>query len=139
MLHDEDVELIILDDEDGMDDYRNARRRSSSSRSRSRGRGRRGRTGRGRRDRGGRSGLQGRSEAGDILRKDTGGLSTGKLVEAGAQILAAIQPLPSAPAATLKLETDLANMVLYQKALAEHAKRDEQLRTVGSLASKLFA
>ena len=66
-------------------------------------------------------------------------MSTGKLVEAGAQVLAAIQPLPAAPVATMKLETDLANMVLYQKALAEHAKRDEQLRTVGSLASKLFA
>ena len=41
--------------------------------------------------------------------------------------------------ATGKLEADMENLMLYQKALAEHAKRDEQLRTVGSLASKFFA
>ena len=77
--------------------------------------------------------------AGAIIRRDTGGLSTGVLVQAGAQVLAAIQPLPSAPIATGKLEADMENLMLYQKALAEHAKRDEQLRTVGSLAGKLFA
>jgi hypothetical protein len=61
------------------------------------------------------------------------------MIEAGAQVLAAIQSLPLAPVATGKVEQDVANMVLYQAALAEHAKRDEQLRTLGSLASKLFA
>ena len=80
-----------------------------------------------------------RPTAGTIIRRDTGGLSTGVLIESGAQVLAAIQPLPQAPVATGKLEDDLSNLVLYQKALAEHAKRDEQLRTVGSLASKFFA
>jgi len=137
-MNDEDIEVIILDEDDEMDDVRNARvvSRSGGSRSRSRGRsGRRisGRSGRGRRSSGPR-----RGRSGELVRQD-GELSTGKLVEAGAQILAAIQPLPSAPVATGKLETDLANMVLYQKALAEHAKRDEQLRTVGSLGAKLFA
>jgi hypothetical protein len=130
----EDIaEIVIVDDDDDLDDdYRNARRRSRPSRSR------------GRRSRGGRSRgriirSNPRQNAGSIVRRDTGGLSTGVLIEAGAQLLAAIQPLPNAPVATGKLEIDMENMMLYQKALAEHAKRDEQLRTVGSLASKFFA
>jgi hypothetical protein len=68
-----------------------------------------------------------------------GGLSTGQLVEVGAQILAAIQPLPAAPVATGKADVDVGNLMLYQNALAVHAKRDEQLRTVGSLVGKLLA
>lgn len=79
------------------------------------------------------------ANAGPVVRRDTGGLSYGVLVEAGAQALAAIQPLPAPPVATGKVEIDVGNLMLYQQALAEHAKRDEQLRTVGSLASKLFA
>jgi hypothetical protein len=67
-----------------------------------------------------------------------GGLSTGQLVEVGAQILAAIQPLPAAPVATGKADTDVGNLILYQGALAVHAKRDEQLRTLGSLVGKLL-
>ena len=35
------------------------------------------------------------------------------------------------------LETDVANLVLYQGALASHAKRDEQVRTLGGLVAKL--
>ena len=68
-----------------------------------------------------------------------GGLSTGELVEVGAQILAAIQPLPAAPVATGKVEIDVGNLMLYQNALAVHAKRDEQLRTLGSLVGKLLS
>jgi len=76
---------------------------------------------------------------GPVVRTDTGGLSYGVLIEAGAQVLAAIQPLPAPPVATGRVEIDVGNLMLYQQALAEHAKRDEQLRTVGSLANKLFA
>ena len=139
----EDVaEIVIIDDDDDFEDdyeFRNARRdhrtrRSSSRPTRARygGRPARGRIVRTRPTRS-------RTNTGSIIRHDTGSLSTGVLVEAGSQILAAIQPLPSAPVATGKLETVMENLMLYQKALAEHAKRDEQLRTVGSLASKFFA
>lgn len=60
------------------------------------------------------------------------------IFEAGAQALAAIQPLPDPPVAIGEAGIDLGNLVLYQQALAEHAKRDEQLRTIGSIAGKLL-
>ena len=147
------AEILVLDDDDDddfdefddFDDFRNARRRG---RGRGRGRGRRGER-RGRRGRRGRptnivrgtgSGRRRRSaNAGPVLRHDTGGLSTGVLIEAGAQIMSAIQPLPAPPVGTGKAEVDVPNLMIYQQALAEHAKRDEQLRTLGSLASKFFA
>lgn len=66
-----------------------------------------------------------------------GRLTTGQIVEMIAQGFAAMQSLPGAPVATRDLETDIANMVLYQGALASHAKRDEQWRTLGSLVAKL--
>jgi hypothetical protein len=141
-------EIIILDDDELDDelDYRNARTNRRDRRG----------FGRGSRGRGGRRSTGGRrvgvrrpssrrpvpfrpENAGPVIRDDTGGLSTGVLVDAGAQVLAAIQPLPTPPVATGKAEVDLANLILYQQAIAEHAKRDEQLRTIGSLASKLFA
>jgi hypothetical protein len=135
----EDVtEIVILDEDEFEDEYRNAardhrsRRRSAPPPRRINGRGSRAIvTTRPRSRR--------RANAGAIVRPDTGSLSTGTLVEAGSQILAAMQPLPIAPVATGELVTDMENLMLYQRALAEHAKRDEQLRTVGSLASKLFA
>jgi hypothetical protein len=68
-----------------------------------------------------------------------GNLTTSEAVEVGSQILAAIQPLPVAPLATGRVETDVENLVLYQNALAIHAKRDEQLRTIGSLVGKLLS
>ncbi len=138
---DEFTEILILDDDaiDGEDyrnatrDYRSGRRPPSRPGARS--------------ARGGRRAIIRRPTShtsvrggnNPIVRRDTGGLSTGMMVEAGAQVLAAIQSLPLPPVATGKVEKDIANMVLYQAALAEHAKRDEQLRTIGSLASKLFA
>lgn len=67
-----------------------------------------------------------------------GGLSTGEIVEMAAQILAAIQPLPGAPSAQGHVETDVENLVTYQTALATHAKRDEQLRTLGNLIGRLL-
>lgn len=134
------AEIVILDDDDDLEDdyeFRNARRDHRTRRSSRRPT--RSRFGGGRRSRGRIVRTNPRSNAGSIVRRDTGGLSTGVLVQAGAQVLAAIQPLPTAPVATGKLEADMENLMLYQKALAEHAKRDEQLRTVGSLASKFFA
>ena len=66
-----------------------------------------------------------------------GGLALGQIIEMASQVLAALQPLPVAPVATKEAATDVGNLVLYQSALASHAKRDEQLRTLGSLISKL--
>ena len=66
------------------------------------------------------------------------GFSTGELIELAAQLLAAIQPLPGAPSAQGHVETDVENLVVYQTALATHAKRDEQLRTLGGLLGRLL-
>ena len=67
-----------------------------------------------------------------------GGMTTAELVDVAAQILAAIQPLPAAPTAAGDVETDVENLVMYQTALATHAKRDEQLRTLGSLLGRFL-
>ncbi len=66
-----------------------------------------------------------------------GRLSAGQLVEEAVKIIAALQSLPTAPAPTKDSSTDLANMVTYQSALADHAKKDERLRTLGSLVARL--
>jgi len=66
-----------------------------------------------------------------------GKLTTGQVVEMVAQLFAALQTLPTAPTATKDVDTDLGNMVLYQTALAQHAKRDEQVRALGGLIAKL--
>ena len=66
-----------------------------------------------------------------------GNLTTGQVVEMVAQVFAALQGLPAAPVATKDVAIDVGNMVLYQGALASHAKRDEQLRTLGALVAKL--
>ncbi len=66
-----------------------------------------------------------------------GGFTIGQIVEMAAQALAALQPLPGAPTATSDVGTDVGNLILYQSAIAQHAKRDEQVRTLGSLISKL--
>ncbi|MCA9676979.1 MAG: hypothetical protein H6708_22320 [Kofleriaceae bacterium] len=70
-------------------------------------------------------------------RRFLAGLPTGQLLELAAQILAAIQPLPGAPVAQGNVETDVENLIAYQNALAMHAKRDEQLRTIGTLVAAL--
>jgi hypothetical protein len=46
-------------------------------------------------------------------------------------------PLPGAPSVTGDADTDSGNTILYQSALAQYAKRDEQVRTVGNLIVKL--
>lgn len=66
------------------------------------------------------------------------GLTTGELIDTGIQLLAAILPLPAAPVAQGESITDIENMVTYQGALASHAKRDEQFRTVGNLLVRIL-
>jgi hypothetical protein len=66
-----------------------------------------------------------------------GGLAIGQIIEMATQLLAALQPLPSAPISTADVAKDVGNLVMYQTALASHAKRDEQLRTLGSLIGQL--
>jgi hypothetical protein len=66
-------------------------------------------------------------------------LTTDEIVELAAQVFAAIQPLPPGPVASGDARIDIENLIVYQGALALHAKRDEQLRTVGSLLAKLIS
>lgn len=66
------------------------------------------------------------------------GMSTGELIDTAIQILAAIQPLPVAPTAQGDAGIDVENLVTYQGALATHAKRDEQLRTLGTLLVRIL-
>jgi hypothetical protein len=66
------------------------------------------------------------------------GMSTGELIDTAIQILAAIQPLPAAPVAQGESGLDVENLVTYQGALATHAKRDEQLRTLGNLLVRIL-
>jgi hypothetical protein len=60
------------------------------------------------------------------------------IIEMVAQGFAALQSLPPPPNPTQETGTNVANMLVYQRALAEHAKRDEQIRTFGNLAAKLL-
>ena len=64
-------------------------------------------------------------------------VTTGQLVELATMIIAAIMPLPAAPVVQGEAKTDMTNQLAYTSALALHAKRDEQLRTVGALVGKL--
>jgi hypothetical protein len=66
-----------------------------------------------------------------------GRISTGQIVDLVAQIFAALMPLPAAPTGTSDANTDVGNLILYQGALAQYAKRDEQVRTLGNLVTKL--
>ena len=64
-------------------------------------------------------------------------LSAGKIVDMAAQVFAALTSLPDAPVATADPATDVPNLITYQSSLASYAKRDEQIRTLGSLVAKL--
>jgi hypothetical protein len=68
-----------------------------------------------------------------------GNLSTDEIVELAAQAFAVFQALPAAPNATGDTKLDVENLITYQTALALHAKRDEQVRLIGSLAAKLLS
>lgn len=67
-----------------------------------------------------------------------GKLTTGQVVELVAGLFAMLQPLPAAPVATRDTATDVNNLILYQGAIAQHAKRDEQVRTLGGLVGKVL-
>jgi hypothetical protein len=67
-----------------------------------------------------------------------GGMTGGQLVDLVAQIFAAVMPLPASPTATSDPSTDVPNLITYQGALAQYAKRDEQIRTLGNLVTKLL-
>jgi hypothetical protein len=74
-----------------------------------------------------------------------GGL--GSLADVIAQIFAAVMPLPAAPNpigsdvadtnTSIDTNANTKNLITYQTALASYAKRDEQIRTIGSLLKKL--
>ena len=66
-----------------------------------------------------------------------GRMTTGQLIDLVAQIFAALMPLPAAPVGTTDANTDVGNLILYQGSLAQYAKRDEQVRTLGNLVQKL--
>jgi hypothetical protein len=66
------------------------------------------------------------------------GMTTGELIDTGIQVLAAIQALPAAPTAQGEAHVDVENLITYQGALWQHAKRDEQLRTLGGLLARVL-
>ncbi len=68
-----------------------------------------------------------------------GAMPVGQILEMVAVAFAALTPLPVAPNSTRDTNTDVGNLILYQAALAQHAKRDEQVRTIGNLVAKLVA
>jgi hypothetical protein len=67
-----------------------------------------------------------------------GNLDRGELIEIAGMLLGALMPLPAAPAPTENAITNQTNQVLYQQALAAHAKLDERIRTLGSIVGKLI-
>ena len=66
-----------------------------------------------------------------------GKMTTGQVIDMVAQIFAALMPLPAAPVATADAATDISNLITYNGSLAQYAKRDEQVRTLGNLVTKL--
>ncbi|HEU4733444.1 MAG TPA: hypothetical protein VFT22_36375 [Kofleriaceae bacterium] len=66
------------------------------------------------------------------------GVNLGSLVELIGQGFAAIRSLPTPPTASGESGIDVANLTLYQQALAEHGKTDEQIRTAVHIIGKLL-
>lgn len=68
-----------------------------------------------------------------------GRMTLGQVAELAAQAVAALMSLPQPPSPEVEGDpnTNIANLVIYQNELAKHAKRDEQLRTLGSLVARL--
>jgi hypothetical protein len=66
-----------------------------------------------------------------------GNLHAGQVIAMVAEALAAFRALPAAPVATRDVPTDVANQITYDTALAQHAKTDEQIRTIGHLVGRL--
>ena len=67
-----------------------------------------------------------------------GRVNVGQLVELIGAGFAALKSLPTAPVSTGDVTTDVANLVTYQQAIAEHGKLDEQIRTGASIIAKLL-
>ncbi len=67
-----------------------------------------------------------------------GNLTVGGALDLAAEGIAALWPLPVAPVTTGDTSTDVQNHVLYQTALAVHTKRDERIRTLGTVLSRLI-
>jgi hypothetical protein len=66
-----------------------------------------------------------------------GRFTIAQVIDAVVKGFAAMKSLPTAPAPTRDTATDVANMVRYQNALADHAKFDERIRTLGDIVAKL--
>jgi hypothetical protein len=67
-----------------------------------------------------------------------GGINIGQVIDLVGQGFAALKALPAAPSSTGEVTTDVANLTLYQRALAEHGKLDEQIRTGVHIVAKLL-
>ncbi len=65
-------------------------------------------------------------------------VNIGSLVDMIGQGFAAMRSLPTPPTASGEGGTDIANLTLYQQALAEHGKSDEQIRTAVHIIGKLL-
>jgi hypothetical protein len=65
-------------------------------------------------------------------------VNIGSLIDLIGQGFAAIRSLPTPPTASGDGSTDVANLTLYQQALAEHGKTDEQIRTAVHIIGKLL-
>jgi len=65
-------------------------------------------------------------------------VSIGMLVDLAGQGFAAIRALPTPPTTSGDGSTDVANLTLYQQALAEHAQTDERIRTAVHILGKLL-
>jgi hypothetical protein len=129
----DDDDIIILDEND--DDLRNAVVVRSG-----RGRSRRTATSGARRP--GRiirtNGSRVRTVPRERERARFGDMDTGELVSTGLKVLTALEPLPAAPTAQGDAKTDLQNVITYQNNLAIHAKRVQQLNTIGEVIARLL-
>lgn len=67
-----------------------------------------------------------------------GGINIGQIIDLIGQGFAALKALPAAPVSTGDAGTDVANLTLYQRSLAEHGKLDEQIRTGVHIVAKLL-
>ena len=66
------------------------------------------------------------------------GMSNAELIELAALALTALQPLPGAPTAQGDVETDVENLVIYQTALAGHAKQVDRIRVLAEVVGKVL-
>ena len=65
-------------------------------------------------------------------------VNIGTLIDLIGQGFAAVRSLPTPPTSSGEGGIDVANLALYQQALAEHGKTDEQIRTAVHIIGKLL-